>query len=179
MPEDQGTASPILRRYYELREYLGIDLMAIDVAYMQTPRILQDAGELAAEADRNEGAAKHTLDIVKAGAGERIRQSPVNGRPPSEERIKALLSLQEDVQAAQSALNQAHYESQVCTALFKSLDTQASRLLPKVSDMVTVGFISPTAAYEGRRREIREARVAHDLARRRHSEVTPIGRPIS
>jgi DNA polymerase III delta prime subunit len=135
--------------------------LEIDRAYMETGKILQQAGELAAEADAQESAAKHTLDIIKAEASERLRAIPVGGKDPSEARIASLLPMEQDVQDAREAFDRSHYEAQVCETLYKSLADQ-SRLLTKASDMIMGGYISPSAAYEDRRNEIRRARVAAD-----------------
>ena len=71
------------------------------------------------------------------------------------------------------ALDDASYEAQVCTVLFRSMETQ-SRLLTKASDMVISGLISPDAALDARRRDMRQAR----MASRPQPQEAPIGRPV-
>jgi hypothetical protein len=172
--------SPIIARYNELRHYLGLellDMLELERAYMQTPRIIEEAGQLAASADKTENDAKHNLDIAKAAAGERIRSIPVAGREPSEARVTSLLPLEPDVQEARNILDQARYEAQVCESLYKALETQ-SRLLAKATDMVLSGYITPTAAYEDRRAEVRQARIANNIARPYQQKEPPhVGRP--
>jgi hypothetical protein len=163
MPDEPE--SLILRRYYDLRQHLGFgDPMDLDRAFLVTVPILEEAGRLAAEANAIENAAKHTLDIIKAEAGVRIRSIPISGKDPSEARIVAQLPLELDVQEARSALDVAHYEAEVCQSLCKAFEAQA-RLLGKASDMALKGFVSPDHQYEKRRAEVREARVAAEGTR--------------
>jgi hypothetical protein len=179
------SASPILRRYYDLRQYLGIDLLELDKAFNETPKMFQQAGELAADADANENAAKHALDVIRAEAGERIRSVAIHGKDPSEARIASLLPLDGDVQEARTALDNTRYESQVCTALYKSLEVQ-SRLLSKASDMVLSSYMSPSVVLDQRRAEIRKARIEAEAERleaeaerRETTEKAPhVGRPV-
>lgn len=154
------TANDLIDRYYELRQHLGIDLLDLEHAFMVTPRVIQDAAELAAKADNVKNVAKHTLDIVKAEAGERIR-SPARpgGRDLSEARVAAVLPLDPQVQEARRLYDNATYEADLCTALHQSLRDQ-SFLLSKTAEMVIAGFISPTTAHEHRREEIVAARAA-------------------
>jgi len=174
---ESDTQSALLRRYYDLRTYLGIDLLELDRAYMQTPRILQEAGELSAEADATEMTARHTYDIIKAEAGARIRSVLVAGKEPSEARIDKLLPLEPEVQDARVAHDKARYEAQICQILYRSLDTQ-SRILGKASDMVMGGYVSPSAAYarDQRHSDIRRAQVEAD-AQTREKERHGISRP--
>jgi hypothetical protein len=171
------TASPLIKKYYALRAYLGINLIDLDKMYTETPRILQDAVELAAEADFDEMVARHTYDVIKAEASDRIRSVLVAGKEPSEARIDKLIPLEQDVQNARVVLNKAQRDAQVCTGLYRSLDMQ-SRLLGKASDMINSGFISPSAAYDERRRELRKARLEAE-ARNPLEMERPLGRPTS
>jgi hypothetical protein len=175
---DASAQSDIIKRYYQLRTYLGINLLDLDRAYMETPRIIQDAVELAAEAAANENSADHILDVLMSEASSRIRAVPVAGKEPSEARIKSLLPLEQDVMDARTALEKARYEAQLCTGLFRSFESQA-RLLGKASDMVIAGYITPSAAINKQRDEIRQARVAQDnLAKSQGMEGPKIGRPV-
>src|SRR5262245_50423341 len=116
--------SPILTQCYRLREHLGIDMMALEEAFMTTPTILQSAGELVAEADQAENIAKHELEVAKAEASERIRQIPADQRW-SEARIASMIPLDRDVRTAQRLFDTARFEAQICETLYKSLDVQS------------------------------------------------------
>lgn len=171
---ETDTTSPILRRYYGLREFLGLALEEhrLNEIFEQMIQYYADAGKLAADADAEETAARHTYDVVKADASSRLRSCLVAGKEPSEARITALLPLEKDVQAARALYDQAKYEAQVCDTLYKSYDAQ-SRLLGKASDRATSRYLSPTAAYEKDRADLHEARIANE--ERLHGG--PIGRP--
>jgi hypothetical protein len=174
MPEDESPDSPILLRYYDLRQYMGLDLLNLDRAYMETSKILQEAGELAAKADYIENASRHTLDIIRAEASARLRTILIHGKEPSEARIAAMLPLETDVQDAREALDKARYEAAACSSLYKSLEAQ-SRLLGKASDMVMSSYYAPTAAYADKRRvEMRDTKV---IERKQPSEKQ-VGRPV-
>jgi hypothetical protein len=151
--------SDLIDRYYELRQHLGIDMMELEHAFMITPTAIQDAAELAAKANNAQAAAKHTVDIVKAEASERIRSQPIHGKDPSEARIASIIPLDHEVQEAWRQLATATYESDICDALYQSLREQGF-LLSKTADLVIAGFISPTTVHEQRRAEIHAARVA-------------------
>lgn len=160
LPDPTGD-SEIVKRYYELREHLGFDLTDLDHAFMVTPRILEEAGELVAQADKVENVAKHVWEIVKAEAGERLRANGIT----TEARIASMLAAEDDVQDARRAYDLAVFEAKVCASLHRALDTQ-SRLLMKAADMIVAGYLSPTAINAQRRAEIRAARTAADGERR-------------
>jgi hypothetical protein len=162
--------SAIHRRYYELREFLGIDTNDLDRAFMHTPRIMQDASELAADANAHENALQHMYEIIKAEASKRIRSVMVAGKEPSEARIVALLPLEPEVQAARTELIEAKRDAHVCSDLHRSFDAQ-SRLIGKAADMRTTDYIAPSAAYQTRK-DIRFARVQAER------EEHKIGRPV-
>lgn len=167
--------SPFIRRYYELREFLGLalDEHRLNELFEQIIQYYADAGKLAADADAEETARRHTYDIIKAAASQRIRMTPIAGKEPSEARIAALLPLEKDVQEARAALDNAKYEAQVCDGLYRSYDQQ-SRLLGKASDRASSRYGAPEAAYDRSRAELREARIANA---ERQSSGGPIGRP--
>jgi hypothetical protein len=159
MNDSSAPSSNVRDRYYQLQQYLGIDLSELEDAFMKTPRVLQDAAELAARADFVHSVAKHTLEIVKAEAGARIRAVLVGGKEPSEARIAASVPLDEEVKQAFRAIDDAAYEADICTALHKSLHEQVY-LLNKAADMVLAGFITPTSINEHRRAQIHAVRTA-------------------
>jgi hypothetical protein len=153
-PNPQDSA--ILQKYYELRQYLGIELNDLEDAYLKTPRIVEEAGYLAAEANRNENDAKHMLEVVTAEAADRLRAVPVNGKPPSQAYIESVLPADPEVRRARDYHDQTRFEAAVCVSLFRAFETQ-SRLLTKASDMVLSGWFAPGAALDPARREIRQA----------------------
>lgn len=167
MPLENGD---LMEEYNRLRFYLGIDLMDLEQAFMTTPRILQDAGELAAAADAVENLTKHALEVTRAETADRLRQSASasSGRELSEARINSLLPLHEEVREAVRAYDDAIRQAQICQALYKSLEVQ-SRLLTKAADMLISGFITPTSIHDARRAEI-------NRVRRREGQL---GRPTS
>jgi hypothetical protein len=157
MNDNSETTVSIRDRYYQLQRYLGIDLNELEDAFMTTPRVLQDAAELAARADNAHSVTKHTLEIVKAEAGARVRAVLIGGKEPSEARIAASIPLDDEVKQAFRALDAAAYEADICTALAKNLHDQVF-LLNKAADMVLAGFITPRSIDEHRRAQIHAVR---------------------
>lgn len=154
-PRD-SSLSACMQKYYELRRHLGIDLLELDHAFMVTPTILQSAGELAAEADRDEAVAKHNFDIAKGEAGERLRAVRAG---ISEARLATLVPLDNEVKSARKAVELATFESSICTSLYKAFDAQW-RMVNKAVDMIAAGYVNPEQAHLQRRAEINRARRA-------------------
>ncbi|MBO0736277.1 MAG: hypothetical protein J2P48_06875 [Alphaproteobacteria bacterium] len=153
MSEDEPGDSHLLERCYNLRNHLGLDLAELENAFMATPGILQQAGELVAEADEVVNTCRHELDIAKAEAAERYRDSGVT----VEARISSMIPLDSTVRLCNRRLINARFEMEVCDSLYKALEVQ-SRLLSRAADMIVSGYISPTVINERRRAEIRRAR---------------------
>jgi hypothetical protein len=156
MPQPDPSISPCMQKYYKLRRHLGVDLIELDHAFMVTPTILQDVGELAAEANRDEAVAKHNLDIAKGEAAERLRATRVG---ISEARLSTMVPLDDDVKSARQAVELAMFESSICTALYKSFEAQW-RMVNKAADMIIAGYVNPEQAHMQRRAEINQARRA-------------------
>ena len=162
------TETPIREKYYRLADHLGLDLLDMEGGFMRTPRVLQDAGELAAKADEASNLARHALDIAVATVADRLRQVPVNGKEPSQARIESMVPLDPDVQHARNAHAAAIYDAKICSALFESFKQQAF-LLTKAADMVVAGYITPAALNNQLRGEIRRARVAAEEQEKRYA----------
>jgi len=161
----------ILDRYERLTRYVGLDLLDMEEMFMRTPRIHQEAGELAVQAEQAKAIAKHNVELAIASAAAELREIPVDGPrgrgTPSEARIDSMVVLDETVRQAQEALITATAEAGVCTVLYRTLGEQ-SRLLAKAADMVTSGYLNPVALHDQRRAEYRRARAEAD--RRQHQQ---------
>lgn len=153
MTDEPDIGSHLLDRCYNLRNHLGLDLADLETAFMRTPSILQQAGELVAEADEAVNTCRHELDIAKAEAAERYRDSGVT----VEARIASMVPLDSTVRLCNRRLIAARFEMEVCESLYKALEVQ-SRLLSRAADMIVSGFITPNVINERRRAEIRRAR---------------------
>jgi hypothetical protein len=154
--------SPLMDRYRDLEKHLGIDMTDLEHAFMATPRILQEAGELAAKADEYKVLAKYAIEVASAEAAQRIREVQVpnyQGKmaEPSQNRIDSQLPLCEEVQQAHRLYARASYEAEVCASLHEAFAHQ-SRLLSKTADMVVSGFITPGVLQDQRRADYQRAR---------------------
>lgn len=168
--------NPIIQKYYELRQYLGFGFPDLDQQFERSTPIMEEAGHLAAEAEAIEMTARHTYEVIRAEAADRLRSHLVAGKEPSEARIDKLLPLEQDVQESRVAYEKARRDTAVCNVLFRSLEMQ-TRLLPKASDLVLAAWKAPSAGYILRLQEISEARFADQAARAREREGPEIGRP--
>jgi len=139
--------------YLSLRAQLGIDLLALDDELMKMPQLVQDAAELAAEANDDANAAALAYEVCKAEAGLRIRESAPHSERVTEASIERQLPLDPEVQDARVAADQAKTYAGLVHALVQSLRTK-STLLQKASELVIAGYITPNAAYQRRREEM-------------------------
>lgn len=137
------------KRYDRLCASLELNLLRIDQELAHNQQIVQETGELTAELDREEGAAKHTLEVIGAEAARRMR---VRDDKISEARIKAELPLEETVQEAQGSYLNTVYDAQLARSLHRAM-VDKSRSIGKACDMVVSGFITPSS-YAPRRREL-------------------------
>ena len=140
----------------ELRNKLGIDLLNLDQELMEMPVLVQDAAEQAALANDEERAARHNFDLVQSEAARKLRSIPEGSdkKPPSEEKLKSLLPLEEDVANARIAYDAAQTTSAVANALVSSLREKA-RMLQKISDLIIAGYITKNFAVDNSRQAIR------------------------
>jgi hypothetical protein len=139
-------SASLVERYERLRRYVGLDLLDIEGMFMQTPRLVEDAAELAARADQAENIAKHNYDLAVAEASDRIRQpwvvqNTAQGRIDSE--LKIMVPMCPDVVEARRTHTNSIYFAKACEGLFTTLKEQ-SRLLGKAADMVNSGYIKPS-----------------------------------
>jgi len=165
--------SSILDQHHKLSRYVGLDLLDMEEMFMRTPRIHQQAGELAVQAEQIKAIAKHNLELAIATAAAELREVPVDGPrgrgTPSEARIDSMVVLDEKVRQAQEALIAATAEAGVCTVLYRTLGEQ-SRLLAKAADMVTSGYLNPVDLHNQRRAEYRRARAEADREQHQQQE---------
>jgi len=141
--------------YLALKAQLSVDLMDIDNELMKMPQLVQDAAELAAEASDDENVSHLAYDVMKAEAGMRLREEATDRI--TEAAIERQLPLDEGVQEARMAYENAVTYAKLCTALVNALRTKSS-LLQKASDLIIAGYITPSAAYERRREAINSQR---------------------
>jgi hypothetical protein len=149
----------IIERYDRLKQYLGIDMLDLEHSFMVTPRVLEDVGELAALADQIKNIAKHQLDIAMSTAANRIREPWVASNTAQtriDSELRIMVPLAPEVIEARDKFNRTIYEAECCASLFTSLKEQ-SRLLGKAADLLTTGFIKPSALSDRRREEYRRS----------------------
>lgn len=151
------------QRYDNLSRRLRIDMADVDNELVDMPMLVQEAAELATDANDVENLAHLDYDVARAEYGQRLRLE--NDRI-SEARIESSMPLDPIVVQARVGYERAKIDSALCAALVSALRTKSS-LLQKAADMMLAGWITPNAAYERRRAEINQARPQY---RRRSSE---------
>jgi DNA polymerase III delta prime subunit len=129
---------------------LEVNLLRIDQELAHNQQVVQDTGELTAELDREEGAAKHALEVVQAEAARGMRRADDK---ISEARVKSELPLDEEVQRAQSTYLGAMYDAQLAKSLHRAM-VDKSRSIAKACDMIVSGFISPSSYSPERRKRL-------------------------
>lgn len=140
-------------RYAEITSSLRINILGIDQDLMAMPQLVQQAAELAADANADEHASKLAMDIIMAEASARLREPEEGQKARSETQIASQLILEPDVQAARQAYDESRLTSAKCSALLGSMRDK-SRLLGKTCDLVVAGFITPSS-YSPRRVALR------------------------
>lgn len=144
------------QRYARLKQFLPIDILAIDQELMQQPAIFQDAAEMAAELKAAERTAKHNLEIAQAKVAEEMRNEK-RDKPYSESAINSKLILDPRVQRARTDREDLMFDSELATVLANSLEAK-TRLLRSTSDLMNSGFITPSSSYNRAKRDLIEAR---------------------
>lgn len=144
--------------YERLRQYVGIDVLNIEGGFITTPMVLLQAGELASKALGIRDRAKQQLELAEAHAAQAIRSVPVQGKEPSQNRIDSMVPLDDDVQTAKTAYNQAAEHARTWENLHDSLKTQ-SMLMHKVADLTTTGYFNPKVLNDKAREAIRQAKI--------------------
>jgi len=142
--------------YQALYAQLDVDPMEMDNQLARMPHLVQDASELATEAENAMNEASLAYDVVKAEIAEALRS---HNEKITEASIERNLPLYEEIQNARRTLNQAKTYMRLCEDLVRALRIKSQHVL-KTADMIMSGYMTPSAAYERRRDEIHAARQA-------------------
>lgn len=146
--------------YDKLNAQLKVNLLRLDQELSIMPQLVQEAAELSAELENEEGATKLALDIIEAETAARLREIPVGGKPPSETRVFAELVLDPTVQGARAELALAKLDSSRGKALYNSMRDKRG-MIGHACDM-TVGGYMTTPSYTGRRTQQRAQEAEED-----------------
>ena len=139
--------TPCAERYDALKAALAIDLSQLDDTLIRCPQLMQDAGELSAEALFLERAADLTLDVITASVSSQLRNDGVDAgrKQRSEAAITSELPNNEEYQMARNAYDSARLDSSLCQSLANSMRERV-RTIIKVGDLIQAGYITPNSA---------------------------------
>lgn len=153
------------RRYAAFYKRLSIDEMRLDTELIEMPQLMQDVNEETAHAVFVRDIAKHDLDLRYAEAAYDLRQQGVNaGKKPAEAQIESEVPLDQRVQDAAVAHEDAKYDLARWQALTDAMRTKAHSLR-MICELVVAGYLTPNALLNKRERE------AADAVRRRRQRA--------
>lgn len=134
-------------RYDALNAAMAIDLSQIDDVLVRCSQLMQDAGELSAEATFLERCADLAFDVVTAQVSSQMRSEGVDSgrKQRSEANITSELPMNTEYQQARNARDQARFDSDMCKSLASSMRERVKAAI-KAGDLIQSGHISMTAA---------------------------------
>lgn len=103
---------------------------ALDVDWLEQPRLMIRYSRYAAECRYEYEQAKTNVDVVKAELDKQVRNNPSEFgiEKPTEGAINSAIQASEKFQEAQKALHQAQYDLNVAQAAVKSIDGKKDAL---------------------------------------------------
>ena len=115
-------------RSYE--EEMGIDCSALDVEWLEQPRLMMKYGRQLADARRAQDDAKEFLDYTKAKLDNEIRQDPDSYglAKATETAVAGAILLQDEYREASSALIQAKYDTELLSTAVRAVDSRKTAL---------------------------------------------------
>jgi hypothetical protein len=145
--------------YARLKARLSIDPMRLDDELIELPALLMEANEAAAEAVSMREVAKNELAMQQALIADRLRREPGDGKKKSETQISSEIALSPEYHDVLDRVEQAKHEAALWLGLVDGFKTKASAL-KSVADLIVSGYLAPNAAYNARRNELKQKRVA-------------------
>lgn len=115
-------------RSYE--EEMGIDCSALDVEWLEQPRLMMKYGRSLAEARRAQDDAKEFLDFTRAKLDNEIRQDPDSYglAKATEAAVAGAILLQDEYKEASSALIRAKYDTELLSTAVRAVDSRKTAL---------------------------------------------------
>lgn len=142
-------------KYEFLKNRVRVDLMAIDEELMEMPTLLQEAGELTAQAYAISNDCKDKIDEILSITADRLRRIPTeSGKSRSEAMIGSEVFAERDVVGARMAYNNAKLDAGLWQSVQEALRKKAD-LIYTATELIKVGFISKDHILAERRAAIR------------------------
>lgn len=147
--------------FERIQRRLTFDPLEIDQELIELPMLIMEASEQTAHCLSARDRAKNDVDLAIAEASDHLRQQTTTDgkggqKLRSEAQIETEVPMYQSVQDTQRTLEQAKLDLALWMALCDSLRTKRDSL--KVySDLVISGYLTPNAALNQRRSEIRNA----------------------
>lgn len=147
--------------YERIKAKLQFDPLDFDQQLIELPMLVLDAAEMATLYAGERDKAKGALDLAMAQAADQLRTNTIidaKGNPKirAEAQIESELPLYENVQEAQQKFDECKYRLALSQNLVDALKVKRDAM--KVYAELTIsGYLSPNAALNDRRSEIRAA----------------------
>lgn len=147
--------------YERLKRKLALDPMELDQELIELPGLILEASECTADALASRDRAKNELDLAMAEAADHLRRQPVSDgkggtKTRSEAQITTEVPLFESVVKATTELEFAKHSLALWQAMVDAMRAKKDAL-KTFSDLTISGYLSPNAALDHRRAEIRHA----------------------
>lgn len=141
--------------YAVFRSRLTIDMMRLDEDLINHPMLMQQAGEIAADALQIRDACNHDLAVVTAKEAQNLRVADEDGKTPSEARINSQVILSRRVKAARTALEDAQHDLDYWQIMVNAIREKGNSM-KRIAELTIAGYLAPNAAYSERRSELRK-----------------------
>ncbi len=128
-------------------EDIRIDESALDVEWLEQPRLMNRYCQLAADAKKAMDLAKEAVDVVRAELQRSIRSNPDEYGIPklTEAAVESTIVLDEKFRKAQMEYLEARYENEMVTAAVRAIDQRKTALENLVKLYASNYFAGPTA----------------------------------
>lgn len=144
--------------YVWIRNRVHTDLLALDDEIIETPTLIQQAGEITCTAIEVRETTKNELEYVLSQSGEQLRNIPLPaGQRRSETAISSQIYLSPEVQAKQNELSEARLNASLWSNLTESLKSK-NMGIRVAADLINSGWLTSQSVMDKRRKDIREVK---------------------
>jgi len=147
-------------KYVFLQARTRIELDNMDGNVSEMPELIRECGECVALAIEIRETLKTEVDVARAMAAEKLRNSQgTNGKPLSESAIESKVPLDEDYNAKLVEFAEARRDAALWASLMEALRTKSANLRV-TADLIYAGFISQDFIRDKYRKQIRDSKKA-------------------
>ena len=143
------------KQYEFLRGKVKLDLLCIEDELMEMPVLIQQCGELTAQAIDGVTVSKDNYNAVRATLSHKLRIEPLpSGKTRSEAQIDSEIDGLKEMKETSDDLSSAKLDAGLWQALMESLQTKAASIRT-AAELIKAGFISTDYILNKRRTELR------------------------